>query len=52
LGQTVTVERIEGALHDVFLSPADVRKTAYDRLARWLQAYGTGGQGLPPAPDR
>jgi alpha-beta hydrolase superfamily lysophospholipase len=40
LGRTVTVERIDGALHDVFLSPAAVRKDAYARLARWLRAYG------------
>ena len=40
LGRTVTVERIDGALHDVFLSPARVRKDAYARLARWLVAYG------------
>jgi alpha-beta hydrolase superfamily lysophospholipase len=40
LGRTVTVERIEGALHDVFLSPAAVRADAYARLARWLRAYG------------
>ncbi|WP_258802205.1 alpha/beta hydrolase [Pseudarthrobacter sp. NS4] len=40
LGRTVTVERIDGALHDVFLSPAGVRADAYARLARWLKAYG------------
>ena len=40
LGRTVTVERIDGALHDVFLSPAAVRADAYARLARWLRAYG------------
>ncbi|VXB34505.1 Alpha/beta hydrolase fold family protein [Arthrobacter sp. 9AX] len=40
LGRTVTVERIDGALHDVFLSPAEVRADAYARLARWLRAYG------------
>ena len=40
LGRTVTVERIEGALHDVFLSPAAVRGDAYARLSRWLRAYG------------
>jgi alpha-beta hydrolase superfamily lysophospholipase len=40
LGRTVTVERIEGALHDVFLSPAAVRADAYTRLSRWLRAYG------------
>ncbi|MBD1592351.1 alpha/beta hydrolase [Arthrobacter sp. S1_S22] len=42
LGRTVTVERIDGALHDVFLSPAAVRADAYARLARWLRAYGDG----------
>jgi alpha-beta hydrolase superfamily lysophospholipase len=47
LGRTVTVERIEGALHDVFLSPADVRADAYARLARWLRAYGGGDDGGP-----
>lgn len=40
LGKSVTVERIDGALHDVFLSPAAVREDAYARLARWLSAYG------------
>ena len=40
LGRTVTVERIEGALHDVFLSPAPIRADAYKRLLRWLRAYG------------
>lgn len=40
LGRTVTVERIDGALHDVFLSPAPVRDDAYARLLRWLRAYG------------
>lgn len=42
LGRSVTVERIEGALHDVFLSPAEVRADAYARMARWLRAYGAG----------
>jgi alpha-beta hydrolase superfamily lysophospholipase len=43
LGRTVTVERIEGALHDVFLSPSKVRADAYDRLARWLRGYADPG---------
>jgi alpha-beta hydrolase superfamily lysophospholipase len=46
LGRTVTVERIEGALHDVFLSPAEVRADAYARLSRWLRGYGTPAPGL------
>ncbi|UZX03499.1 alpha/beta hydrolase [Arthrobacter sp. CDRTa11] len=58
LGRTVTVERIDGALHDVFLSPAKVRADAYARLSRWLRGYGepdTGaeesGGTLSDAPD-
>ncbi|MGY2746465.1 alpha/beta hydrolase [Arthrobacter sp. UYCu723] len=39
LGRTVTLERIDGALHDVFLSAPRVRKDAYARLGRWIQAY-------------
>ena len=39
LGRTVTLERIDGALHDVFLSPPRIRADAYARLARWLRAY-------------
>ncbi|MDI3211250.1 alpha/beta hydrolase [Arthrobacter sp. AL12] len=39
LGRTVTLERIDGALHDVFLSAPCVRADAYARLARWLRAY-------------
>ncbi|RAX45786.1 alpha/beta hydrolase [Arthrobacter sp. AQ5-06] len=45
LGRSVTVERIDGALHDVFLSPAKVRADAYARLARWLRGYGTAEPG-------
>ncbi|MET3811434.1 alpha/beta hydrolase [Arthrobacter sp. UYEF3] len=40
LGRTVTLERIDGALHDVFLSAPAVRADAYARLARWIRAYG------------
>ncbi|TLM86401.1 alpha/beta hydrolase [Pseudarthrobacter sp. NamE2] len=50
LGRTVTVERIDGALHDVFLSPAAVRKDAYARLARWLRAYGAAEGAASTAP--
>jgi alpha-beta hydrolase superfamily lysophospholipase len=39
LGRTVTLERIVGGLHDVFLSPPKVRKDAYARLSRWIRAY-------------
>jgi alpha-beta hydrolase superfamily lysophospholipase len=39
LGRSVTVERIDGALHDVFLSRAEVRTDAYRRLATWIRGY-------------
>jgi alpha-beta hydrolase superfamily lysophospholipase len=45
LGRSVTVERVDGALHDVFLSPPAVREDAYARLARWLRGYGTADPG-------
>ncbi|PXA73287.1 alpha/beta hydrolase [Cryobacterium arcticum] len=39
LGSTVTVARIEGALHDVTLSEPAPRAAAYAALTRWLRAY-------------
>jgi alpha-beta hydrolase superfamily lysophospholipase len=39
LGPLVTVARLEGALHDVFLSAADVRANAYTQVIRWLRGY-------------
>ncbi|WP_322411446.1 alpha/beta hydrolase [Microbacterium invictum] len=38
LGSSVTIERIEGALHDVFLSRREARAEAYARLERWTTA--------------
>ena len=39
LGASVTVERIDGALHDVTLSRAEPRAAAYAAITRWLRAY-------------
>ncbi len=39
LGSSVTIERIDGALHDVFLSRRAAREEAYARMARWVDAY-------------
>ena len=39
LGSSVTVARIDGALHDVTLSAKAPRKAAYAALTRWLGAY-------------
>lgn len=49
LGRTVTLERVDGALHDVFLSAPRVRSDAYSRLARWLRAYAPGPPGAGAA---
>lgn len=38
LGESVTIERIDGALHDVFLSRREARNEAYRRLDRWATA--------------
>ncbi|MBT2483376.1 MULTISPECIES: alpha/beta hydrolase [unclassified Microbacterium] len=39
LGPSVTVERIDGALHDVFLSRRAAREDAYRRLAHWVTGW-------------
>lgn len=39
LGTEVTVVRIDGALHDVFLSRGPARAAAYSAISRWLRGY-------------
>jgi alpha-beta hydrolase superfamily lysophospholipase len=39
LGPSVTIDRIDGALHDIFLSTERVRQKGYDQLTRWLKGY-------------
>ncbi len=39
LGRHVTNVAVDGARHDVWLSRAPARTTAYDELARWTSAY-------------
>lgn len=39
LGSSVTVERLDGALHDVFLSMPEVRAEAYRRMGSWLTGW-------------
>lgn len=39
LSPTVTLSRIDGALHDIFLSKEPVRKEAYARMTQWLGGY-------------
>ena len=35
----VTLVRVDGALHDVTMSRAPVRKRAFEEIGRWLDAY-------------
>lgn len=39
LGASVTIERIDGALHDVFLSAPAAREAAYQVLEAWAAAH-------------
>ncbi|MBB2956537.1 alpha/beta hydrolase [Pseudoclavibacter helvolus] len=39
LGDTVTVRRLNGALHDVLLSAPEVRAKAFEAMTRWLKGY-------------
>ncbi|QIZ97575.1 MULTISPECIES: alpha/beta hydrolase [unclassified Leifsonia] len=39
LAPTVTVSRIDGAIHDIFLSREPVRQAAYAEVRRWLRGY-------------
>lgn len=39
LGPEVTVARIDGALHDVFLSREPARTASYAAITRWLRGY-------------
>jgi alpha-beta hydrolase superfamily lysophospholipase len=45
LGDTVTIGWIDGALHDVFLSPEPIREVAYGRIERWLSGYAPVSEG-------
>ena len=39
LADHVTLARVQGAIHDVFLSREAVRRQAYDEVTRWSDAY-------------
>lgn len=39
LGRLVTIARLDGALHDVFLSEEDVRAHAFADIRRWARSY-------------
>ena len=48
LGRTVTLAKIQDAIHDVLLSPHPVRDHAYEQIDRWFHGYIE--PDLPPAP--
>ena len=37
IGRLVTIARIEGAIHDVFLSRPEPRAEAYRQLSQWMR---------------
>lgn len=39
IGHTVTIATIDDALHDVLLSPPEIRAEAYRRISQWGRAY-------------
>lgn len=43
LGRQVSLNRVEGALHDVLLSRPEVRRSAYADLRQWARAYLADG---------
>ncbi|SNT07743.1 Lysophospholipase, alpha-beta hydrolase superfamily [Micrococcales bacterium KH10] len=51
LGSSVTVERIEGALHDVFISERGARREAYNRMDRWLRGVNDATRRSATAPS-
>jgi alpha-beta hydrolase superfamily lysophospholipase len=51
LGSSVTIERIDGALHDVFLSAREARADAYGRLARWVSGWNAASSAGSPRDD-
>ena len=47
LGREVSVARVDGALHDVFLSRRPVRAAAYSAISRWLRGYAPAPSPTP-----
>lgn len=39
IGESVTIERIDGALHDVFISEAAATLDAFQRMERWMNGF-------------
>ncbi|WP_440312189.1 alpha/beta hydrolase [Leucobacter chromiireducens] len=52
LGPSVTVDRVSGGLHDLFLSAPAPRADAYDRLERWLVGWRAQTVAIARAAER
>jgi alpha-beta hydrolase superfamily lysophospholipase len=51
IGELVTIARVDGAIHDVFLSRPRARAIAYDALDRWARAYVVPDGNVPRRGD-
>ncbi len=51
IGELVTIARVDGAIHAVFLSRAAPRAIAYDALDRWARAYVVPDENVPRRGD-
>ena len=52
IGPSVTIERIDGALHDVFLSRHEAREEAYARLGYWVDGWSAADRVARRAPRK
>jgi alpha-beta hydrolase superfamily lysophospholipase len=39
LGNKVTLQEIDNAMHDIFLSPKAVREDAFDKMFSWILKF-------------
>jgi alpha-beta hydrolase superfamily lysophospholipase len=42
ISRHLTLAQVEGAIHDVTISPEPVRSRVFDEIGRWLSAYVEG----------
>ncbi|MCE4027401.1 alpha/beta hydrolase [Microbacterium sp. Au-Mic1] len=52
IGPSVTIERIDGALHDVFLSRHEAREEAYARLGYWVDGWSAADRVARRGPGK
>jgi alpha-beta hydrolase superfamily lysophospholipase len=52
IGHSITIEWVEGALHDVFLSRHEAREEAYARLGHWVDGWAAADSAARAAASR